>query len=99
MSTAVAWLWVGITESADRQLENMMSDETNNNDDAPKLSKANMRKLNRVATGPLLGGIEAQVAPKKVSTGELAARVAPLGSILSVRARMAKATDGDGGPQ
>ena len=70
---------------------------TDEHEDTPKLSKANMRKLQRVATGPLLGGVEGQV-PKKVHTGELAARVAPLGSILTVRARLGRASE-EHGPQ
>ena len=37
-------------------------------------------------------------ATKKGNTGELAARVAPLGGILSVRARLSASLEGDGKP-
>jgi hypothetical protein len=58
-----------------------------------KLSKATLKKINKAMTGPLLGGIDAG-PPMKARTTDLAARVAPLGSILAVRARMRSADEG-----
>lgn len=69
-------------------------------DDTPeeqvKLSRSTLRKINKVATGPLLGGVTP--APRKATTAMLVSRVAPLGNILAVRARMAQALEGNNQP-
>lgn len=62
-----------------------------------KLSKSTLRKVKKLATGPLLGPIP-PLPPKRINTGELAAKVAPLGSILTVRARLGQSLDGDNRP-
>jgi hypothetical protein len=71
-----------------------MTNENNDPVDAVKLSRANVRKINKLATGPLMGSVE--VAPKRASTGELVSRMAPLGALLGVRARIARALEGEG---
>lgn len=73
------------------------NDPTLPTEPVPPVSRAVLRKVNRVATGPLFGGIPA--APvRKVSTAELSARVSPLGSLLGVRARLGLGIEGDQKP-
>lgn len=57
--------------------------------DQLKLSRAVARRIKKVATGPLLGPIEPGAKPP---VADVAATPAPLGTIQSVRARIAQVT-------
>jgi hypothetical protein len=71
-----------------------MSHDPQEPNDVQKLSRANIRKINKLATGPLMGPVPVP-PPKRATTGELVSRMAPLGAMLGVRARIARALDGD----
>ena len=53
--------------------------------DQLKLSKATVKKINKVATGPLLGPVEGKVP---AAQGKPVTTVAPLGTIQSVQERL-----------
>ncbi|MDB5100650.1 MAG: hypothetical protein JWM80_5071 [Cyanobacteria bacterium RYN_339] len=65
--------------------------------DSLKLSKATVRKINKVATGPLLGPVAGKEA-QRPAKGELATKVAPLGSMVDVQARLKAAQGGEASP-
>jgi hypothetical protein len=53
--------------------------------DQLKLSKATVKKINKVATGPLLGPVEGKVP---ASNGKPVTTVAPLGTFQSIQERL-----------
>lgn len=60
--------------------------------DSLKLSKAIIKKVNKVATGPLLGPIEGKVP---ASSGPPVTAIAPLGSYQALQQRMQAALDAE----
>ena len=67
-----------------------MPEEPKNQPNAIKLSRATVRKINKLATGPLLGPVSGNI-PDRPSTGELTSGIAPLGGMMGVHARIARA--------
>jgi hypothetical protein len=60
--------------------------------DSLKVSKATVRKINKVATGPLLGPVEGKVP---ASNGQPVTKVATLGTYQSIQQRLQAATEAE----